>query len=219
MQRQQHDGVEPGRLAAARRTCPTASRSTGRRCSPTDSPVSQRGAERGGEEAEEHERQAELAERDARPAAPTWPRRVDLDARAAAARARRAAMIASDSRPPSGKPMKTLARIGARGPSRVHFSSTPPEEKKNTSYGVIAAPNRAIGVVPVGRAALRRRARPGAVACVRAARPSPGRAARPRRRTRSAPGRPARRRSPSSRTSPATAPARRAAPTTGTSSR
>ena len=32
----------------------------------------------------------------------------------------------------------------ARGPSRVHFSSTPPEEKKNTSYGVIAAPNRAI---------------------------------------------------------------------------
>ena len=26
----------------------------------------------------------------------------------------------------------------------VHFSSTPPEEKKNTSYGVIAAPNKAI---------------------------------------------------------------------------
>jgi hypothetical protein len=26
----------------------------------------------------------------------------------------------------------------------VHFSSTPPEEKKNTSYGVIADPNRAM---------------------------------------------------------------------------
>ena len=52
-------------------------------------------------------------------------------------------MIASDSSPPSGNPMNTLARSVPRS-RRVHFSSTPPEEKKNTSYGVIAAPNSAI---------------------------------------------------------------------------
>ena len=44
--------------------------------------------------------------------------------------------------PPSGKPMKTLARIVPRSLA-VQRSSTPPEEKKNTSYGVIAAPNSA----------------------------------------------------------------------------
>jgi hypothetical protein len=51
--------------------------------------------------------------------------------------------IASDSSPPSGNPMNTFARSVARS-RRVHRSSTPPEEKKNTSYGVIAAPNNAI---------------------------------------------------------------------------
>ena len=53
-------------------------------------------------------------------------------------------MIASDSRPPSGNPMKTLARFAWRGPSSVQRSSTAPLEKKNTSYGVIAAPNSAM---------------------------------------------------------------------------
>ena len=38
--------------------------------------------------------------------------------------------------------MKVLARITPRS-SAVHPSSTPPEEKKKTSYGVIAAPNSA----------------------------------------------------------------------------
>ena len=53
-----------------------------------------------------------------------------------------AAAIATESSPPSGKPMNTLARIVRRLPA-PHFSSTPPEEKKKTSYGVIAAPNSA----------------------------------------------------------------------------
>ena len=43
-----------------------------------------------------------------------------------------AAAIATESIPPSGKPMNTLARI-VRRLSAPHFSSTPPEEKKNTS--------------------------------------------------------------------------------------
>ena len=54
-----------------------------------------------------------------------------------------AAMMASDSSPPSGKPMKTLALLTSRS-CCVQCSSTAPEEKKNTSYGVIAAPNRAM---------------------------------------------------------------------------
>ena len=40
--------------------------------------------------------------------------------------------MASDSRPPSGKPMRTLARLVARSFS-VQRSSTAPLEKKNTS--------------------------------------------------------------------------------------
>ena len=39
-------------------------------------------------------------------------------------------------------PMNTLARMVPRSRA-VHFSTTPPEEKKNTSYGVMAAPKRA----------------------------------------------------------------------------
>ena len=39
--------------------------------------------------------------------------------------------------------MKTLVRSVMMS-FLVHFSSTAPEEKKNTSYGVIAAPNRAM---------------------------------------------------------------------------
>jgi hypothetical protein len=50
--------------------------------------------------------------------------------------------MASDNRPPSGNPMNTFMRIVGRSLA-VHRSSTPPEEKKNTSYGVIAAPNSA----------------------------------------------------------------------------
>ena len=50
--------------------------------------------------------------------------------------------MASDNSPPSGKPMNTLARLVDRS-FGVHSSSTAPEEKKNTSYGVIAAANRA----------------------------------------------------------------------------
>ena len=50
--------------------------------------------------------------------------------------------MARESRPPSGNPMKTLARITPRSLA-VQRSSTPPEEKKNTSYGVMAAPKRA----------------------------------------------------------------------------
>ena len=52
-------------------------------------------------------------------------------------------MSASDRSPPSGKPRYTLARFETRS-GAVHFSSTAPDEKKNTSYGVIAAPNSAI---------------------------------------------------------------------------
>ena len=43
-----------------------------------------------------------------------------------------AAAMARESSPPSGKPMNTLARMVRRLPG-PHFSSTPPEEKKNTS--------------------------------------------------------------------------------------
>ena len=50
--------------------------------------------------------------------------------------------MAIDSIPPSGKPTSTLSRDLARS-FAVQFSSTAPEEKKNTSYGVIAAPNSA----------------------------------------------------------------------------
>ena len=50
--------------------------------------------------------------------------------------------MARESMPPSGKPMNTLARMVPRS-STVQRSSTPPEEKKNTSYGVSAAPNSA----------------------------------------------------------------------------
>src|SRR6185503_11205423 len=53
------------------------------------------------------------------------------------------AAIATDNTPPSGKPTSTLSREVPRSLT-VHFSSTAPEEKKNTSYGVIAAPNNAI---------------------------------------------------------------------------
>jgi len=49
-------------------------------------------------------------------------------------------MIARESSPPSGKPTNTLAFSTLRSLG-VHFSSTAPEEKKNTSYGVIAAAN------------------------------------------------------------------------------
>ena len=67
-----------------------------------------------------------------------------VDADAAGARTRWAqAMIASDRSPPSGNPMKTLARFSFRSRC-VQPSSTAPLEKKNTSYGVIAAPNRAM---------------------------------------------------------------------------
>ena len=52
-------------------------------------------------------------------------------------------MIASDSSPPSGNPISTLARFSLRS-LIVQPSSTAPLEKKNTSYGVIAAPNRAM---------------------------------------------------------------------------
>src|SRR5918911_1591348 len=47
------------------------------------------------------------------------------------------------SRPPSGNPKSALTPATARS-LVVHFSSTPPEEKKNTSYGVIADANSAI---------------------------------------------------------------------------
>jgi hypothetical protein len=52
-------------------------------------------------------------------------------------------MMASVSRPPSGKPMKTFARSIARS-FGDHFSSTAPDEKKNTSYGDIPVPNNAM---------------------------------------------------------------------------
>jgi hypothetical protein len=50
--------------------------------------------------------------------------------------------IAGESSPPKGNPTSTLARERARSLT-VQPSSTAPEEKKKTSYGVIAAPNNA----------------------------------------------------------------------------
>ncbi len=52
------------------------------------------------------------------------------------------AAIESESAPPSGKPRNTLSRIVPMSLS-PQCSSTPPLEKKKTSYGVIAAPKRA----------------------------------------------------------------------------
>ena len=49
-------------------------------------------------------------------------------------------MIASDNTPPRGNPTNTFILEVSRS-FAVHPSSTPPEEKKNTSYGVIAAAN------------------------------------------------------------------------------
>ena len=51
-------------------------------------------------------------------------------------------MIAKASSPPSGKPRNTLIREVRRS-LLVHRSSTAPEEKKNTSYGVSAEANNA----------------------------------------------------------------------------
>ena len=53
------------------------------------------------------------------------------------------AMIASDRQPAEREPDEHVGPLGQRS-LRVHCSSTAPEEKKNTSYGVIAAPNSAI---------------------------------------------------------------------------
>ena len=49
-------------------------------------------------------------------------------------------MIASANTPPSGNPTNTFIREVSRS-FAVQRSSTPPEEKKNTSYGVIAEAN------------------------------------------------------------------------------
>ena len=53
------------------------------------------------------------------------------------------AAIAMDRIPPSGKPTMTFNREVPRSLT-VQCSSIAPEEKKNTSYGVIAAPNSAM---------------------------------------------------------------------------
>ena len=57
--------------------------------------------------------------------------------------------------------MNTLARI-VRRLSAPHFSSTPPEEKKNTSYGRHRRAEERDGVEPVGRW----RPRSGTAGCV-----------------------------------------------------
>src|SRR5699024_6564416 len=71
----------------------------------------------------------------------TWPR---VSTRTPCGRSTIAAAVATDndSSPPGGKPTQVLIRTVVRS-LRVQPSSTPPEEKKNTSYGVIAAPNSA----------------------------------------------------------------------------
>src|SRR5947209_3342565 len=51
--------------------------------------------------------------------------------------------IERESSPPSGKPTSTFTRDYFRS-FGFHFSSMAPDEKKNTSYGVMAAPKRAI---------------------------------------------------------------------------
>ena len=53
------------------------------------------------------------------------------------------AAIAMDRIPPSGKPTMTFNREVPRSLT-AQCSSTAPEEKKNTSYGVIAAPKSEI---------------------------------------------------------------------------
>lgn len=74
-----------------------------------------------------------------RPICPRVPTSMPCDEYATAA----TPAIARDNSPPSGKPTKTLARIVPMSIA-VHRSSTPPEEKKKTSYGVMAAPNSAM---------------------------------------------------------------------------
>ena len=71
----------------------------------------------------------------------TWDREVTAIACGSRTTAAQPAM-ANDSTPPSGKPTSTLIRDWPRSLA-VQPSSTAPEEKKNTSYGVMAAPNRA----------------------------------------------------------------------------
>ena len=87
--------------------------------------------ERRSKEAEQDRGQTELAQRQRAtgraiwPSVPTWMPCGRNTTVATAA-------VATDRTPPSGKPMKTLARIVARSLS-VQRSSTPPKEKKNTS--------------------------------------------------------------------------------------
>ena len=103
----------------------------------------ERRAERRGEHADEQDQRA----RPCRARAPTGKRHlrqvVDGDAPRGAARSRR---------PPSARATarRRAGTRSARSPGstirslRVHCSSTAPDEKKNTSYGVIAAPSSAI---------------------------------------------------------------------------
>ena len=81
-----------------------------------------------------------------RPAAPTWPRGVDADVQ----RAEHHGRAAGDRQRQHAAEREADEHVQpyrGRGPRAVQRSSTPPEEKKNTSYGVMAAPNSAIGVV------------------------------------------------------------------------
>ena len=72
---------------------------------------------------------------------------VDLDAEGMVDTTAAQPMMARDSSPPSGNPTNTFTREVIRS-FAVQPSSTPPEEKKNTSYGVIAAANSDIAKNP-----------------------------------------------------------------------
>ena len=139
--RRQHDEMEPGRLARRARASPTASRSTARSCSRTTVAVSSAAPN-------VHAKNPTMT--NASPTLPSacatgrptcdrlstpTPTRLEHDGRAAHQAQREQAA----EREPEEDVRAVQPEIG-----RLHFSSTAPDEKKNTSYGVIAAPNSAI---------------------------------------------------------------------------
>ena len=135
------------------------------------------------EHPDQHDRQPELARARPPPAAPPG-RACRPGSRPAGTSTAAQPAIASDSRPPSGNPMKTFARSVARSLRRPLLLDAAGGEEEHLVRRHRGAEQRD-RVVRVGGPASRGRSgagwSPGAASC-----PSPGRASTARRRTRSA---------------------------------
>ena len=110
--RQQHHGVEAGRPQRLDELAPLPPEVLRDAVAHRQAGLAG-GAERGGEEADEHEHEAERARAPSSTGRATWPR-VATSMPWGRSTIAAAAAIATESSPPSGKPMKTLARIVRR---------------------------------------------------------------------------------------------------------